>query len=76
MPVVQLEQLVGRGRVEGVRVELPAQPLQQLRTLGVRRAGQDREQALVPVRTTAVLGRAGAGTSRHRGVPEPTDASR
>src|SRR3954468_15887751 len=62
VPVVQLEEFVRRGHVEGVRIELAAQPLQQLGTLGVRGIGQHREQPLVAVRTTAVLGRAGAGT--------------
>jgi hypothetical protein len=53
----------GRSRSRRRRpVQLPAQPLQQLRTLGVRRVGQHHEQALVPVRAAADLRRAGAGT--------------
>jgi hypothetical protein len=54
-PVVQLEEVARRGHVEGVGIELAAQPSQQLGISGVRGVGQRREQARVAVRATAVL---------------------
>src|SRR4051794_425714 len=78
VPVVELEQLVHSGEVESCGVELPADPLEHLVVLGVRRVGQDLEEVLVAGDAAAVLGRTGArtvdavrGPRTDRGEPLP-----
>jgi hypothetical protein len=65
VPVVELEQLVGRGRVSSVRVVV-AQQLEQLGVvvLSGGGVGEELEQVLVTGDAAAVLRWAGAGTAQ------------